>query len=812
VPTALTVTATQGGSTANGILLRVYVLTGASATQNGATAATYFTPATLTFTQAITTTATGSRVYGAGSTSRPTEAATAVALTTVVDDVQDSTNTERLVTFKATSLTGTPGSTTLGWTISPSTGVGPQAMAEIMSAGTLQEDPSAPAAVSDLAATTVTTASFTPPDGALLVACVSSDGGGSVTTMGVSGGGVTWSELARNPAVAGQDYAGVWVAQLGPPPPGDPVITATQGGVTAAGIAMRIMVLTGAAPAASQTGATVAAASARQASITTTVTGSRVYGASDGTNVAATPNASTTTIDDIADATHGERYQTFKATALTGTPGAVTIGNTNAGGTGVALLEVLAAGTLTEDASAPAVASDTTQTFVSCLNFTPPPGSLLVIMISSDGGSGVTTMSVSGGGLTFIEKVAQHLSSGDYCGVWIADVPAAYAPEPVQLYAPGWHPGRGLPGLPAGIPFDAPPEGSPPAAVAAAAAAAAAPPPPAPPRRPGPHRASLGARGLLAAGILAAGIGPPAVPAPHQPPVITHPAPHRSQWRAGQGTAPNAAQQVKRPVPVTVYSRSPHAAIWRGGRGAVPAALPPPFRPATVFARKPHGALWRGGAGPVPAAVQGGGTAQPFRPPTVYRRTPHGGAWRTGQGVPPAARPQPFRPVTVYPRAAHRVLWRGGQGPVPVSAPSLGTPPPFRPVTVYPRRPHGAIWRTVAGRVAAAAAQPFKPATVYRRARHGAVWRAATGRPPAAARQPRTPATVFTRAAHRSLWHGGLGSPAPPPPAFTVGALTAGDAPTATQTPRDRATSAATASTAAPAVLTAGDQRTGGPG
>src|SRR5260221_560055 len=47
-----------------------------------------------------------------------------------------------------------------------------------------------------------------------------------------------------------------------------------------------------------------------------------------------------------------------------------------------------------------------------------------------------------------------------------------------------------------------------------------------------PHRARLGARAALAAGILATGIGPPAVRAPHQPPAIAHPAPHRASRRA----------------------------------------------------------------------------------------------------------------------------------------------------------------------------------------------------------------------------------------------------------------------------------------
>ncbi len=61
---SFTVTATQGNG-ANGMALRVFVLTQAAAVQNGATSNTQF-GATQTHTQSITTTQSGSRVYGAG--------------------------------------------------------------------------------------------------------------------------------------------------------------------------------------------------------------------------------------------------------------------------------------------------------------------------------------------------------------------------------------------------------------------------------------------------------------------------------------------------------------------------------------------------------------------------------------------------------------------------------------------------------------------------------------------------------------------------------------------------------------------------
>jgi len=208
VPTALTVTATQGGSTANGIALRVFVLTQAAAVQNGATSNNQFLNAT-SWTQSVTTTQAGSRVYGAAAVFG-NNSATAAALTTVVDNVPDTVQLGRYVTFKATSLTGTPGTTTLGFTVATSSG--PFAQAEILTAGTLTEDASG-GVNSTTGATTVAFGPFTPPDGALLVALVASDGGGTVTTMTVSGGGLTWSEKVKNNPSAG-DYAGVWTAQV----------------------------------------------------------------------------------------------------------------------------------------------------------------------------------------------------------------------------------------------------------------------------------------------------------------------------------------------------------------------------------------------------------------------------------------------------------------------------------------------------------------------------------------------------------------------------------------------------------------------
>jgi hypothetical protein len=206
---AITVTATQGGSVANGMLLRVVVLTQAAVVQNGATANTQFT-ATATWTQSITTTQTGSRVYGAAEPGSSGPGITPSG-TTIFDQVADSTHTVTYVTFKATSLTGTPGATTLGFTLNTSD-TGPFAMAEILTAGTLTEDGSG-GSNSTTTAQNVSYGPFTPPAGSLLVALVASDGSTGVLTMTVSGGGLTWTEQVKNNP-SGGDYAGVWVAQV----------------------------------------------------------------------------------------------------------------------------------------------------------------------------------------------------------------------------------------------------------------------------------------------------------------------------------------------------------------------------------------------------------------------------------------------------------------------------------------------------------------------------------------------------------------------------------------------------------------------
>src|SRR5260370_35673234 len=77
-----------------------------------------------------------------------------------------------------------------------------------------------------------------------------------------------------------------------------------------------------------------------------------------------------------------------RTTSPTGTPGATVVGASapSVGGQ-TALVEILAAGTITEDASSPASASTTAAASVATASFTPPPGALLVAIVSADASS-----------------------------------------------------------------------------------------------------------------------------------------------------------------------------------------------------------------------------------------------------------------------------------------------------------------------------------------------------------------------------------------------------------------------------------------
>ena len=216
--TPMIVTATQGGTgTDNGIILTVKVVTGAlpAAFQDGATG----NNSALTVPQqAVTPTATGSWIYGAVTNVAAATAFTANASTTFSQNVLYTGDGDTFGTFRSAGTTTASTPVTVGASApSEATTNLIWAAAEILASGTLAEDPSSPAPKNTTTATTISTASFTPPAGALIVAQVSNNGTGSGTlTMTVSGGGLTWTQLAGETLNA----ASVWIAQVPPAPAG----------------------------------------------------------------------------------------------------------------------------------------------------------------------------------------------------------------------------------------------------------------------------------------------------------------------------------------------------------------------------------------------------------------------------------------------------------------------------------------------------------------------------------------------------------------------------------------------------------------
>jgi Glycosyl hydrolases family 16 len=206
MPSNLTVTATAGGNTDTGIALLVKVLTGASASQPGATAGQI----SATPSVSVTPQATGSKVYGALLGLHGTY--TAVSGTTIDADNTEPVPVLEYVQFATTGTTTASTPVTVGATATAN-GISVSA-AEILASGTIAEDASSPAAAFANAAETATTAAFTPPAGSVLVAMISSNGSAGTTTMQVADNfGLAWTEVIKENG-GGHGYSGVWVAAV----------------------------------------------------------------------------------------------------------------------------------------------------------------------------------------------------------------------------------------------------------------------------------------------------------------------------------------------------------------------------------------------------------------------------------------------------------------------------------------------------------------------------------------------------------------------------------------------------------------------
>lgn len=212
------------------------------------------------------------------------------------------------------------------------------------------EDTSTPAIVTTTGASNPTTASFSPPDGSLLVALVGGGWGTPPTNAVVSDtSNQTWytgvSELGLTATAGGLAmiaYAYVVSA------PGSITVTATFAGLSG-GSLLAVRVLNNASPRQLGAGTGVAQHSVNSTTgtvnVTTTIAGSLVYGIGDQTNqdFTYTANGATTIINAYVDSTDTVSLVAWKASALTTTPGSTALGGTwaTACKSNIAALEIL---------------------------------------------------------------------------------------------------------------------------------------------------------------------------------------------------------------------------------------------------------------------------------------------------------------------------------------------------------------------------------------------------------------------------------------------------------------------------------------
>lgn len=343
-PGSMTVTAAFT-TLSGGRFLALRVLAGAASSQAGAGTATKdITPGTTVYTQAITTTQTGSQVYMVCDDPVTNGSLTAAAASTLVGAAfQNSTDVVSSAAGKATSATGTPGATTLGFT-NGTADQGVIALQEVLFVTAVTNAGGAAYASANTA--TITTASFTPASNSLLVAtCAMGNGTGGASSLGTVTDSLTgtWTRLAGD-NISGEGVAEVWCCDIGTA--AAMTVTYDPGGAGASGLSLSVRSYTGARPTASQSGATAtnSTGTAQAVSITTTTTNSLVVGAYGRATSAITLTANAnTTIAGQVNGSAGDTSSDFTASANTGTPGATSYGftNTAGGANSIALVEIL---------------------------------------------------------------------------------------------------------------------------------------------------------------------------------------------------------------------------------------------------------------------------------------------------------------------------------------------------------------------------------------------------------------------------------------------------------------------------------------
>lgn len=230
----------------------------------------------------------------------------------------------------------------------------------------ITEDASTPVIVVGTSATSLTTASFSPPANSLLLAVVGVGWGNTVPTGATvtDSGGHTWTVAAT---AAGTVSGTGGLAKIAytylSSAPGSITVTATFTNLSG-GSMLAVRVLTGAASsqagAGSKTLVGVTNSTVGTVSITTTTTNSLVYGIGDDPERAdtfavngATSMLTGTPSGTYLDATDAISLMGWKATSATGTPGATTLGGTWQSGTtsNISAFEVLPASAGTASAT-----------------------------------------------------------------------------------------------------------------------------------------------------------------------------------------------------------------------------------------------------------------------------------------------------------------------------------------------------------------------------------------------------------------------------------------------------------------------------
>jgi hypothetical protein len=250
-------------------------------------------------------------------------------------------------TFYAELTAGAPGSysTSCTWT-SGTVGDRQQLMIAFKAATGPQVVEVGTTAYATANTATITSASFTPGDGLLLVAqCGEGNGTGGASSLGAvtdSLGG-TWTRLLGDNVSSG-GVAEVWARDI--VTGAAMTVTYDPGGTGASGLDLIVKQYASAKVTAAQPGATATngGAAAYSKAIVTTTPGSLVVGSHGRatSGVVLTANASTTILGQFQ-GTAGDTVAAFRASALTTTPGSTTLGFTNTAAVAnyIALVEIL---------------------------------------------------------------------------------------------------------------------------------------------------------------------------------------------------------------------------------------------------------------------------------------------------------------------------------------------------------------------------------------------------------------------------------------------------------------------------------------